>query len=73
MASETIDNRLKQIHDMSEMEGNLQRAINDLIDESENTPGIDVQHVSMIISHLAMAAASLREKKLKEPTRIIWK
>ena len=75
MASKLQDNRqsrVQQIHDMSEMEINLQRAINDLIDESENSQGIDVQHISMIISHLAMAAASLREKKQKETTRMLW-
>ncbi len=75
MASKPLDNRpsrIQQIHEMSEMEVNLERAINDLIDESENTPSIDVQHVSMIISHLAMAAASLREKKQIETTRMLW-
>ena len=75
MASKPQDNRpsrIQQINEMSEMEENLERAINDLIDESENTPSIDVQHVSMIISHLAMAAASLREKKQIETTRMLW-
>ena len=75
LASEPLENkpnRLQQINELSEMEGNLQLAINDLIDESDHSPGIDVQHVSMIISHLAMAAATLREKKQTEQKRLLW-
>ncbi|NHJ85953.1 MAG: hypothetical protein FK734_10860 [Asgard group archaeon] len=54
------DEELKTIN---EFEHNLQKAINELIDESDLEPDQFSQHVSMIITHLAMAAASLRIKK----------
>ena len=48
---------------MKEMENNLKIAINDLIDESESKSKLITQHISMIITNLAMAAASLRVQK----------
>jgi len=54
-----IDNDLKNL---KEMEHNLQKAIDDLITESEFEPKIVLEHVSMIITNLAMVAASIRMK-----------
>ncbi|MHA1156201.1 MAG: hypothetical protein ACTSQK_08845, partial [Candidatus Heimdallarchaeota archaeon] len=54
---------LEQIKQIDEMEGNLQNAIDDLILESDEQSDLVSQHASMIITQLAMAAASLRIKK----------
>lgn len=54
---------LEAVKSLTEMELNLQYAIDDLIDESEDQSKLVTQHVSMIITQLAMVAASLRVKK----------
>ena len=54
---------LEAVKNLTEMELNLQYAIDDLIDESEDQSKLVTQHVSMIITQLAMVAASLRVKK----------
>jgi hypothetical protein len=59
------------VKNLTEMELNLQYAIDDLIDESEEDQSKLVsQHVSMIITQLAMAAASLRVKKQQQVKKI---
>ncbi len=52
------------------MELNLQYAIDDLIDEAEDQSKLVTQHVSMIITQLAMVAASLRVKKQQKIKKI---
>ncbi|NHJ46470.1 MAG: hypothetical protein FK733_01660 [Asgard group archaeon] len=54
---------VKAIH---EMENNLKLAINSLIDESESQSILVTKHISMIITNLAMAAASLRVQKQQQ-------
>jgi len=54
---------LEAVKSLTEMELNLQYAIDDLIDETEDQSKLVTQHVSMIITQLAMVAASLRVKK----------
>ncbi|MGC9779905.1 MAG: hypothetical protein HZR80_11730 [Candidatus Heimdallarchaeota archaeon] len=63
----TIQENVKEI---DEMESNLQHVINDLIDEAEYQSKLVSQHVSMIITHLAMVAASLRVKKQQQIMKI---
>ncbi len=62
---------IKQIKQIGEMEGNLQNAINDLISESDDQSDLITQHASMIITQLAMAAASLRIKKQQSVLKIM--
>ena len=62
---------LKQIKEMDELEDNLQNAIDDLIFESDDKSDLVSQHTSMIITHLAMAAATLRIKKQQSVEKII--
>jgi hypothetical protein len=54
---------VKAIH---EMENNLKLAINSLIDESESQSMLVTKHISMIITNLAMAAATLRIQKQQQ-------
>ena len=63
----------QQIEQYDELEDNLQNAIDDLIFESNNEETSDLvsQHTSMIITHLAMAAASLRIKKQQSIQKIM--
>ena len=60
-----------EINQMSELEINLQHAIDDLISESEVESEKVSQHVSMIVAHLARAAATLRIKKQQEMLKTI--
>ena len=60
----------KAVKNLTEMELNLQYAIDDLIDESEDQSKLVSQHVSMIITQLAMVAASVREQKQQKVKRI---
>ncbi len=62
---------IKQIKQIGEMEGNLQNAINDLISESDDQSDLITKHASMIITQLAMAAASLRIKKQQSVLKIM--
>ncbi len=62
---------IEQIKQIDEMEGNLQNAINDLISESDQQSDLVIQHASMIITQLAMVAASLRVKKQQSILKII--
>jgi len=62
---------LEQIKQIDEMEGNLQNAIDDLILESDEQSDLVSQHASMIITQLAMAAASLRIKKQQSVLKIL--
>ena len=64
---------MNQIKQYDELEDNLQHAIDDLIFESneDDTSDLVSQHTSMIITHLAMAAASLRIKKQQSIQKII--
>lgn len=62
---------MEQIKQIDEMEGNLQNAIDDLILESEEQSDLVTQHASMIITQLAMAAASLRIKKQQSIIKIM--
>ena len=61
---------LEAVKSLTEMELNLQYAIDDLIDESEDQSKLFTQHVSMIITQLAMVAASLRVKKQQKVKNI---
>jgi light-regulated signal transduction histidine kinase (bacteriophytochrome) len=58
------------VKNLTEMELNLQYAIDDLIDESEDQTKLVSQHVSMIITQLAKVAADLRVKKQQEIKKI---
>ncbi|NHJ33580.1 MAG: hypothetical protein FK732_12035 [Asgard group archaeon] len=58
------------VKSLTEMELNLQYAIDDLIDESEDQTKLISQQVSMIITQLAMAAASVRVKKQQKVKKI---
>ena len=58
--SDQVANEEMRIDDF---EINLKNAINDLIDIAEFTSKIDSEHISMIITHLAVAAAFIRIKK----------
>ncbi len=58
------------VRNLTEMELNLQYAIDDLIDESEDQSTLVSQHVSMIITQLAMVAASIRVKKQQQVKKI---
>ncbi|MBK5113799.1 MAG: hypothetical protein KGD59_07800 [Candidatus Heimdallarchaeota archaeon] len=58
------------VKNLTEMELNLQYAIDDLIDESEDQSKLVSQHVSMIITQLAKVAADLRVKKQQEIKKI---
>ena len=58
------------VKSLTEMELNLQYAIDDLIDESEDQSKLVSQHVSMIITQLAMVAADLRVKKQQKIKKI---
>ena len=60
----------QNVKEMNEMESNLQLAINDLIDKAEDQSKIVTQHVSMIVTHLAMVAASLRVKKQQQIMKV---
>ena len=60
-----------EINQMSELEINLQHAIDELISESEEGSERVSQHVTMIVAHLARAAASLRMKKQQEMLKTI--
>jgi len=62
---------MEQIKQIDEMEGNLQNAIDDLILESDEQSDLVSQHASMIITQLAMAAASLRIKKQQSVLKIL--
>lgn len=62
---------LKQIKQFDELEGNLQNAIDDLILESDKQSDLVTQHTSMIITQLAMTAASLRIKKQQSVLKTI--
>ncbi|MBD3190713.1 MAG: hypothetical protein GF308_08710 [Candidatus Heimdallarchaeota archaeon] len=63
----------KEIRDLNEeyteMEFNLKMAINDLIEESDYKNNPDSNVIGMIITHLARAAASIREKKQSDMGR----
>ena len=61
---------LEAVKSLTEMELNLQYAIDDLIDESEDQSKLVSQHVSMIITQLAMGAADLRVKKQQKIKKI---
>ena len=61
---------LEAVKSLTEMELNLQYAIDDLIDESVDQSKLVSQHVSMIITQLAMVAASLRVKKQQKINKI---
>jgi len=61
---------LEAVKSLTEMELNLQYAIDDLIDEAEDQSKLVTQHVSMIITQLAMVAASLRVKKQQKIKKI---
>ncbi|NHJ04845.1 MAG: hypothetical protein EAX90_08475 [Candidatus Heimdallarchaeota archaeon] len=66
------DNKIvNQIQEITQMELNLQNAIDDLILESELESALVSQHVSMIVTQLAMAAASLRIKKQQKVKQVI--
>ncbi len=56
----------EEVKAITAMESHLKNAINDLIEESEDKSKLVTQHVSMIITHLAKAAADLRIKKQEE-------
>jgi len=58
------------VKNLTEMELNLQYAIDDLIDESEDQSKLVSQHVSIIITQLAMVAASVRVKKQQQIKKI---
>ncbi|HUU77887.1 MAG TPA: hypothetical protein VMX55_06040 [candidate division Zixibacteria bacterium] len=66
------DNKIvSQIQEITQMESNLQNAIDDLILESELESALVSQHVSMIVTQLAMAAANLRIKKQQKVRQVI--
>jgi hypothetical protein len=60
----------EDVEAMKEMENNLKLAINELIDESESKSKLVTQHISMIITNLAMAAASLRVQKQQHIAKV---
>ncbi|NHK32938.1 MAG: hypothetical protein FK730_16445 [Asgard group archaeon] len=60
----------EDVEAMNEMENNLKLAINELIDESESKSKLVTQHISMIITNLAMAAASLRVQKQQHIAKV---
>jgi hypothetical protein len=63
---ETTIEAQEELQALHEMENNLKLAINDLIDESESQSNLVTQHISMIITNLAMAAANLRIHKQQQ-------
>ncbi|NHJ38765.1 MAG: hypothetical protein FK731_01945 [Asgard group archaeon] len=66
MKDHLVSENTEEVNAMSEMEKNLKIAINELIDESESKSKLVTQHISMIITNLAMAAASLRVQKQQQ-------
>ncbi|MBN1331013.1 MAG: hypothetical protein JXA54_16190 [Candidatus Heimdallarchaeota archaeon] len=64
------DSKVDEMNAITELEENLQHAIDDLIEESSNNSQQINAHVSMIITHLAIAAASLRMKKQQEILKV---
>ncbi|HUT80373.1 MAG TPA: hypothetical protein VMZ29_04145 [Candidatus Bathyarchaeia archaeon] len=64
------DSKTNELNVITKLEENLQHAIDDLIDESEYQTQQINEHVSLIITHLAIAAASLRMKKQQEILKV---
>ena len=62
---------INQIKELNELESNLKLAIDDLILESDVESTLVSQHVSMIVTQLAMAAANLRIKKQQKRKQIV--
>ena len=60
-----------QIHEMTQMESNLQNAIDELILENDLESNLISQHVSLIVTQIAMAAASLRIEKQRKVKQVI--
>ena len=72
MAIETKDQKtINQIKELNELESNLKHAIDDLILESDVESTLVSQHVSMIVTQLAMAAANLRIQKQQKRKQIV--
>lgn len=59
------------VREMDELEENIQLAIDELIYESDNSESFVKQHVNLIVTHLAKAAADLRIKKQFEKSKCL--
>ncbi|NHJ84749.1 MAG: hypothetical protein FK734_04760 [Asgard group archaeon] len=64
------DNQKEELNAITELEENLQQAIDDLIAESDYHTQQVNEHVSLIVTQLAVAAASLRIKKQQEVLKV---